>query len=335
MQKRPLLSIIIPVYNAADFLPACLQSAALQCPENSEIIAVEDGSTDASAQVLTSLTSRYAHLRVITQPNQGPAAARQAGVKACSGEYVLFLDADDALPADYAAQLLQKATQTKADLVLAPVARWNGQTPGPSAPTGSWFPATVLQGAQKAVLFEDFDVVMPLYGKLIARHLLEQITDWGSAYRNGEDIPVSVALLARAEKIALVPTTCYIYRLRENSQSRQRAGQFAGLLDGFLRARQELKKRGVYALFARGFEYVCRACLTSFIETYGLTQEEETLLARARVQLTVPCKIWHGRRWRFRMRQYGFELYLKYGFPYARLVSWLRRIYGCGRRNEK
>ncbi|MCQ2410379.1 MAG: glycosyltransferase [Elusimicrobiaceae bacterium] len=335
MQKRPAISIIIPVYNAAHFLPACLQSAVLQCPENSEIIAVDDGSTDTSAQVLTSLTSRYAHLRVITQPNQGPAAARQTGVKASSGEYILFLDADDVLPADYAAQLLKKATQTKADLVLAAVARWNGQTPVPSAPGGSWFSSTVLQGAQKAVLFEDFDVVMPLYGKLIARHLLEQITDWGSAYRNGEDIPVSVALLACAEKIALVPTTCYIYRLRENSQSRERAGQFAGLLDGFLRARQELKNRGVYSLFARGFEYVCRVCLTSFMETYGLTQEEETRLAHARAQLTVPRKIWHGRPWRFRVRQYGFELCLKYGFSYARLVLWARRVYGRGRRSEK
>lgn len=90
--KSGLVSVILPVYNGTAYLEATLESALRQHYPQVEIIAVDDGSRDASAQIL----ERYAgQITVIAQANAGPAAARRAGVAASQGEYLAFLDQDD------------------------------------------------------------------------------------------------------------------------------------------------------------------------------------------------------------------------------------------------
>lgn len=92
----PLLSIIIPVYNTALYLAACMDSVLLQpSAESVEVICVNDGSTDDSARILHTYAERYSNVRIISQPNGGLSAARNTGLRAASGEYVLFLDSDD------------------------------------------------------------------------------------------------------------------------------------------------------------------------------------------------------------------------------------------------
>jgi len=91
------VSVIIPTYNHATFLPWALESVFAQTSHPLEVIVVEDGSTDETAEVLRVYEGR---IRVLTQPNRGVAAARNAGAAVASGELLAFLDADDAwLPA--------------------------------------------------------------------------------------------------------------------------------------------------------------------------------------------------------------------------------------------
>lgn len=91
----PSVSVIIPVYNGAAFIEATILSAARQTHENVEIIAVDDGSTDATPDILRELRSKVNNLRVITIPNGGVANARNVGTRASEADYVAFLDADD------------------------------------------------------------------------------------------------------------------------------------------------------------------------------------------------------------------------------------------------
>ncbi|MBK8957102.1 MAG: glycosyltransferase [Proteobacteria bacterium] len=99
---RGRLSVIIPVYNYAHFLRACVESVRAQSVDDVEVLVVDDGSTDDSAAVAASLPG----VRYIHQANQGLSAARNTGIAACSGEYLLFLDADDQLaPGTLAARL--------------------------------------------------------------------------------------------------------------------------------------------------------------------------------------------------------------------------------------
>lgn len=94
----PKLSIIIPIYKVEQYLPACLDSALLPGREDYEIIAVDDGSPDRSGQIAEEYAARYSGLiRVIHQENRGLGGARNTGLEAARGEYLLFLDSDDSL----------------------------------------------------------------------------------------------------------------------------------------------------------------------------------------------------------------------------------------------
>lgn len=88
-------SILIPVYNAAAFLPQCLDSVLCQGLSDYEVILVNDGSTDTSPAICAAYARRDARFRLISQPNWGLLMARKAGIAAAQGEYLLFLDADD------------------------------------------------------------------------------------------------------------------------------------------------------------------------------------------------------------------------------------------------
>lgn len=88
-------SVIVPVYNVEKYLRECLDSVLNQSYPDWEAICVNDGSTDGSAAILEEYAQKEARVKVVSQPNGGLSAARNTGLKAASGEYVLFLDSDD------------------------------------------------------------------------------------------------------------------------------------------------------------------------------------------------------------------------------------------------
>ena len=90
---EPLVSVVIPAYNAAHTLEATIQSVFEQTVKDLEIIVVDDGSKDKTIEVAESI--KDSRVKVLSQPNGGAAAARNTGIKAATGEYVAFLDADD------------------------------------------------------------------------------------------------------------------------------------------------------------------------------------------------------------------------------------------------
>ena len=94
--KTPLVSIIIPCYNQGKFLPTSIESALSQTHPNVEVIVVNDGSADNTAEV----AARYPTVRYLAQPNKGVAETRNAGFNASTGKFIQFLDADDRLTAD-------------------------------------------------------------------------------------------------------------------------------------------------------------------------------------------------------------------------------------------
>jgi len=91
----PFLSVIIPVYNAERHIGDAVRSILCECYISLEIIAVDDGSTDNSAEILKS----FSEVTYYKQANSGPAAARNLGVRMSKGDFILFLDADDLFPA--------------------------------------------------------------------------------------------------------------------------------------------------------------------------------------------------------------------------------------------
>ena len=93
--ENPLVSILIPCYNAEKFLDETLRCCVKQTYSNTEIVVVDDGSTDDSLEKLKRWESKYQQIHVYAQTNQGAAHARNVALNKSQGEYVMYLDADD------------------------------------------------------------------------------------------------------------------------------------------------------------------------------------------------------------------------------------------------
>jgi heptose III glucuronosyltransferase len=118
MSKLPLLSLIVPVYNVAPYLPACLDSLLENTPANCEIIVIDDGSTDGCPGILAKYAQRLPQMRVIRQANAGLSAARNTGMAQASGEYLAFVDSDDFIVPNAYVRQLERAEAERLDMVL-------------------------------------------------------------------------------------------------------------------------------------------------------------------------------------------------------------------------
>ncbi|KKU90602.1 MAG: Glycosyl transferase family 2 [Microgenomates group bacterium GW2011_GWA1_48_10] len=95
MKTEPLVSVIVPAYNAEKFIGEAIQSALAQTYKNLEVIVGDDGSTDRTAEIVKALTRKDARVRYACQKNQGQSAARNLAIREAKGRYIAFLDADD------------------------------------------------------------------------------------------------------------------------------------------------------------------------------------------------------------------------------------------------
>ena len=111
------VSVIIPVYNSQKFIGSCLQQVLAQSLQEIEIVCVDDGSTDDSADIIAQAAQRDSRVKLVRQQNAGPGPARNVGIAAATGEFVTFLDADDRYSSDdYLRVLYEGAVDNGADV---------------------------------------------------------------------------------------------------------------------------------------------------------------------------------------------------------------------------
>ncbi len=115
---KPDVSIIVPVYNVENYLRQCMDSIIGQTHTNIEIICINDGSTDHCGAVLDQYASQDRRITIITQPNRGLSAARNAGLKRANGKYILFVDSDDWLHPQTVAELYRQISKFAADICV-------------------------------------------------------------------------------------------------------------------------------------------------------------------------------------------------------------------------
>ncbi len=94
---KPTISVIMPVYNSAQFLPKAIESITNQTLSNWELICINDGSKDTSLDILNKFAQKDIRIKIINQKNQGQAIARNKGLDAANGQYIYFLDSDDSI----------------------------------------------------------------------------------------------------------------------------------------------------------------------------------------------------------------------------------------------
>ena len=213
--ERPLISVIIPVYNVAPYLERCLDSVAAQTWENLEVWLVDDGSTDGSLALCEARAEQDSRFRVLRQANAGVSAARNRGMDHAAGQYLQFVDGDDFLPPDAPENLVRTAAATGADLVVGRFWRVAG---GRAAVRGHIREARVLtrQDYAEEMLKAPANFYYGvLWNKLYRRSIVEAghlRCDTGVSWC--EDFLFNLEYLRRARLITACarPVYCYVKR---------------------------------------------------------------------------------------------------------------------------
>lgn len=120
---RPVLSVVVPVFNLAGTLEASLDSVLAQRVGGLEVVVIDDGSTDGSAELLDAYAARHREVRVVHQPNGGVSRARNTAIELCRGDYVTFVDPDDIVPPGAWRPLLRTLGRTGSDFAVGMMER--------------------------------------------------------------------------------------------------------------------------------------------------------------------------------------------------------------------
>lgn len=113
----PMISIIIPVYQAKEYLEKCIDSICKQSFSDFELILVDDGSNDGSEKICDSYVAKDDRIKVIHQSNQGVSSARNVGLDSAAGKYVMFVDADDWIDCNFLKESIEKLEKTSCDVL--------------------------------------------------------------------------------------------------------------------------------------------------------------------------------------------------------------------------
>jgi glycosyltransferase involved in cell wall biosynthesis len=209
MNEQPLVSVVIPAFNAEAFVAEAIKSATAQDYGRVEVIVVDDGSTDATAAI----ASRHA-VTVLMQENGGQAAARNAGVAAAAaaGTFVAFLDADDLwLPSMLSTEVAHLLAHPELDYVLVRMQRT--LTPGAPWPPGT--PASFFDDSQPGTL--------PSAG-LVRREILDRVGRFDTGYRHGSDTEWQSRAADAGVRWALLPEVLVEYRIHGDNTSYDNLG---------------------------------------------------------------------------------------------------------------
>ncbi|MEX1165669.1 MAG: glycosyltransferase [Hydrogenophaga sp.] len=208
---NPTISIVMPCYNAAEFLPASIGSVLAQTFGGWELIAVDDGSGDDTLAWLNTQTDK--RIRLVSQSNRGVSAARNAGLTAARGVYVAFLDADDTWAPTFLESMLA-ALQSRPDAVLA-YCGW--QNVGLAGGRGEPFvPPDYENNAKAETLF--VGCRWPIHAALVKRGAVQAAGGFDPALKNAEDYALWLRIATTAP-IVKVPEVLAFYHFHGTAQA--------------------------------------------------------------------------------------------------------------------
>ena len=205
------ISVIIPVYNCESYLEKCIRSVLDQTLQETEIICIDDGSTDQSVRILENLEKKESRISVLRQKNKGAGSARNRGIRAAKGKYVAFLDADDYYVDRDALERMYCACEEEGVSVCG---SRRMELDGEQEKEGALFSGMFEDGKDKRIcLYREYQIDYDYQNFLFERALLQKNEIEFPLYRRFQDPPFLVQALFVAERFAVVDTRLYCYRL--------------------------------------------------------------------------------------------------------------------------
>lgn len=231
----PLVSVIVPVHNQAEFLACSVESVIAQDLGDIELILADDSSSDGSHALCDEFERRDSRVRVVHQASAGAGAARNAGLDLARGTWVAFVDADDWIGPSFLSEMLAAAQSQDAAIAMSRVKRFVGSAPASEENTGENASMSGREACRQTYATSEF-IIDALWGKIYRSELFETLRIPEGMTR--EDAAIMHELLYPQERIALCRRCFYGYRTNPDGVTARPLGResFDGLEALALRA---------------------------------------------------------------------------------------------------
>lgn len=213
----PLISVIVPVYNAARYLSRCVDSILQQTFTDFELLLVDDGSTDRSGAICAAYCDRDPRCKGVHLAHGGVSRARNAGLEQATGAYIAFIDADDYVHPQYLEILYEAARNHSAELAAAGFESVPDDCPRPAKAVASYRTGVLSQRELVAALFADTRF-MVVWGKLYRREVLTACRF--ADHRIAEDVEFNARVYQRVHTAVAVDAALYGWVDRASSVTR-------------------------------------------------------------------------------------------------------------------
>lgn len=222
--NKPLLSVIVPVYNSEQYLPECIDSILKQTYQNLEIILVDDGSTDSSGVICDTYAQKEGRVKVFHQENGGLSSARNSGLSIITGDYFTFVDSDDVLSLEMFSKMLYAADCFHAPMVICGCAYYSegnlSAIPCPRSYDGIELTSSHQLIEQLYTSEYDNNLFTAPWGKIYSSKKFSTLVH----YKEGiifEDDDLANRLFLEKFPIAVVHEPLYLWRMTPNSITHQ------------------------------------------------------------------------------------------------------------------
>ena len=232
MMIKDKISVIIPVYNGAQWIRQCIESIQKQTYQEFEILVLDDSSKDGTPEIVKELSFSDNRIRLITRRDRGVSGARNQGIEEACGEYITFVDADDMLEEHMLERLLLSLKKGQSDIAICGFFRWNGKNEQELKEQEQKEQETKNVSKQLSEAGEDECIVPITVGRdeFLAEYVLCGYTRcWSVLYDRavigdtrfrtdltiGEDMMFIVDLLPKLERITITDYKGYFYRINE------------------------------------------------------------------------------------------------------------------------
>ena len=212
MDGMPLISVIVPIFNVKEYLKKCVDSILAQSYKNTEIILVDDGSTDKSGEIADVYERKNKKIKTIHKQHGGLSSARNAGIEAASGEWIAFVDSDDYIDECFLERLYSLTQKNNADIATCSFEAFTDDNS--ILKKSPVWPTEVMTG-EKAIICS-FKNKLPAYIclSLFSAKLFANSNMRFPEGKEFEDIAIRVRLLSQAKKVAFTNEKLYYYLMR-------------------------------------------------------------------------------------------------------------------------
>ena len=286
------ISVIVPVYNAGAYLDQCMESLLGQTCRHTEILLIDDGSTDGSGEKCDAYAQKDARIRVIHKPNGGASTARNAGLREAKGDYIYFLDSDDYIEPTLLQKVLESAEETGAELVFFDAWALDEDTGHRSeANYGHKERYAPEPGAAlMAKMVKNRDFHMGVWQLFYKKSFFDRT---GLTFEEGiiyEDFLFTCKAYCLAERVSYVPEFLYTRRYRANSvmTAKKTMKNFTSAETVYYAVRDFAEENGAVPA-----AYLARGAFNA-ITCYEALSGEEKKEAKARVRAVKKDILAHG-----------------------------------------